>query len=241
MKAALLIVTFLTAFCCMAYELLLAQTLSSILGNTVLRYTITIGLYICSLGIGAFYCDRLPGQSTLRRLINLECYLALAGSLSPALFFFIDFNVQTALFNTPDASWPGWARSLFMHAWIIKLGFISGMEIPLLMKLGEEVESPALASRVLAVDYFGTFVAAVYFPLILFPSVGLMASAVLIGFLNCLAAIGLISMDARPVRERVPLYATTLIMAIWMVLAVSHEKEISEMIISRLFMSTASG
>ena len=39
-------ITFVLAFCSIVYELLLGQTLSAFLGNTVLRYSVTIGLYM---------------------------------------------------------------------------------------------------------------------------------------------------------------------------------------------------
>ena len=225
----------------MAYELLLAQTLSSLLGNTVLRYTVTIGLYIFSLGMGAFFCDRFPGKSTLQRLINLECYLAIAGSLSPVLFFFIDHQTQTFLSFNADAQWPSWFRTILLHAWIVKLGFISGMEIPLLMQLGDDMDGPRLANRVLAIDYFGTFFAAIYFPLILFPSIGLFAAAAFIGFINCLAALGLLLIDSRSLKERAAPMAAINLLAIWLAISLGYEKQVSAFIMSNLFTGVISG
>ena len=50
------VVTVLVAFCSIVYELLMAQTLTLLTGNSVLRYSTTIGLYLASMGIGAFLC-----------------------------------------------------------------------------------------------------------------------------------------------------------------------------------------
>jgi spermidine synthase len=49
--------TFVLAFCSIVYELLLGQALSAFLGNTVLRYSVTIGLYMMSLGIGSMIAE----------------------------------------------------------------------------------------------------------------------------------------------------------------------------------------
>ena len=50
--------TFILAFCSIVYELLLAQSLTAFLENTVLRYSITIGLYMFSMGYGALIAEK---------------------------------------------------------------------------------------------------------------------------------------------------------------------------------------
>ena len=62
---------FVLAFCSIVYELLLGQALSAFLGNTVLRYSVTIGLYMMSLGIGSMIAEgrfvREPGDQPAAR------------------------------------------------------------------------------------------------------------------------------------------------------------------------------
>lgn len=51
------IFTLVLAFCSIVYELLLGQSLSAFMGNTVLRYSVTIGLYLFSMGMGALFAE----------------------------------------------------------------------------------------------------------------------------------------------------------------------------------------
>ena len=55
--------TFVLAFCSIVYELLLGQSLSAFLGNTVLRYSVTIGLYMLSMGIGSLLAEGKIGRA----------------------------------------------------------------------------------------------------------------------------------------------------------------------------------
>lgn len=50
----LIFVAGILAFCSMIYEFFFAQCLAMILGSTVERYTTTVGLYLFSMGLGAW-------------------------------------------------------------------------------------------------------------------------------------------------------------------------------------------
>ena len=69
------LITLLVAYCSIVYELLMAQTLSVLMGNTVMRYSITIGIYLASLGLGAMLCERGHEKDTSRRLVRVEIWL----------------------------------------------------------------------------------------------------------------------------------------------------------------------
>ena len=49
------IVILFIAFCSLSYELIFAELLSAVNGGTVLNYSLTIGLYIASAGLGSFF------------------------------------------------------------------------------------------------------------------------------------------------------------------------------------------
>ncbi|MBL6689858.1 MAG: hypothetical protein ISP91_05665 [Pseudomonadales bacterium] len=168
--------TFLLAFCSIVYELLLGQTLSAFLGNTVLRYSVTIGLYMFSMGIGAL----LAGERILARpvlsLQFLEIALALLGGVSVPLVFFIDLL---------DA--PAWLLSIVAHLLIIVIGVLTGLEIPLLIEVRAEVKNAA--SRILGVDYIGAFVGTVAFALWFYPKLGIFATAIFTASINALVGL----------------------------------------------------
>jgi len=168
--------TFMLAFCSIVYELLLGQTLSAFLGNTVLRYSVTIGLYMFSMGIGAL----LAGERILARpvlsLQYLEIALAVLGGVSVPLVFFIDLL---------DA--PVWLLSIVAHLLIIVIGVLTGLETPLLIEIRAEAKNAA--SRILGVDYIGAFVGTVAFALWFFPKLGIFATAIFTASINALVGL----------------------------------------------------
>src|SRR6185312_10657724 len=65
-----------------------------------------------------------------------------------------------------------------------------GLELPLLMRLLEgQVEFKDIVSRVLTFDYIGALAAALMFPLVLVPQLGLVRSSLLMGAANAAVAL----------------------------------------------------
>lgn len=191
MRRSVYWVTLVLAYCSIVYELVLAQTLGALLGNTFLRYNVTIGLYLASLGAGSLLCTKASGEKGLAQLIRIEWILAALGASGPLLLFAWDaavFKVAGAL----GLAFRGWAYQAliygFDHALIVAVGILSGFELPLLMRLGGSERS----EKVLAIDYGGTLIGAAAFPLLLLPHLGLLASAAATGLLNGLCALYLV-------------------------------------------------
>src|SRR5262249_12617954 len=81
--------TAVIALCSIVYELLLAQTLSALLGNTVLRYSVTIGCFLGALGLGAILCGS-DATDAARRLTRVELALSALGGVAVPLFYVLD-------------------------------------------------------------------------------------------------------------------------------------------------------
>ncbi len=178
----LLALTLIVSFCSIVYELMLAQCLSIVLGNTVLRYSITIGLYLFSLGMGALVFAFSKSKKNPQVLFYIEMILALFGLLLPFLMLGGEQFLRAQLHSTL-ASW------IFTHSVIIFIGLLSGAEVPILMELGREREEESGAQKILASDYIGTFLGAIAFPLFIYEYLGLVAGAALIGALNAVVAL----------------------------------------------------
>jgi spermidine synthase len=194
--------TLVVAMCSIVYELLLAQTLSALLGNTVLRYSITVGCYLGALGLGALLCARRRGSSP-KRLLRIELGLSALGGLSVPLFYFLD-SIQRYVYLAVESGsmWETLAPALYLlatHGIILGIGLLSGYEIPLLLELGEELE-PGSTNKVLGVDYFGSLVGSVLFPLVFLRSFGLLVTGFAIALVNAAAALVLL-LWRRPVRQ----------------------------------------
>ena len=187
-------ITLIVACCSIVYELLMAQTLSALMGNTIMRYSITIGVYLASLGIGAMLCEKGDAKSSADRLIRVEIWLSVIGGMAVFMVSSLDvFHRFLISSNSFFALGVGSAIRpilffVLSHTIIVVIGILSGYEIPLLMALAE-AKKPDTANIVLGIDYFGSLIGAVLFPLLLLPRLGLFAVSYFTGLLNAFACI----------------------------------------------------
>jgi spermidine synthase len=174
-------ITLILAFCSIVYELLLGQALSAFLGNTVLRYSMTIGLYMLSLGIGSFIAE---GRFVARPVISLllvETLLTLIGGGSVVLLFIINAQSMSPLLI-----------SVVAHGLIIVIGILSGFEIPLLIQL-KGLAKKNKENVIIGINYLGAFLGTVAFALILYPHTGIIMAAFLVSLSNAFVGISLIT------------------------------------------------
>lgn len=173
-----LLPTVIIAWSGMLYELVLAQTLAAVFGGTILQYSITIGVFMASLGAGALAVMARPAAHLWRRLLRVEFVMAIVGAGGPALIL--------ALHQIHDL---GFVIQVLCYSVIALVGFCSGFELPLLMRLGSQA---GLSSGVvLMADYFGMLLAAVLFPLLLLPKLGVFGTSLLASALNFAVVLSL--------------------------------------------------
>ncbi len=169
-SAALLISVFIIAVCGLTYELIVGTLSSYLFGNSVVHFSLTIGLFMSAMGLGSF-ASRWITRSILGWFILLEMAIGVVGGCSAALLY--------AVFATSDFYYPA------MVLFIVLVGSFIGMEIPLLTRLsgGRESLKDTLAN-VLAFDYLGALLASILFPLVLLPELGLLKTSFATGLLN---------------------------------------------------------
>lgn len=170
--------TLILAFCSVVYELLLGQTLSAFLGNTVLRYSVTIGLYMLSMGIGALFVRERMLRIPVTTLLVIELGLAILGGYSLGFLFLASY-----------AGLQGLGFSLLAHSLIIVIGILTGIEIPLLMAIRAK-EREGKENRVLGVDYIGAFFGTLAFAFVFYPQFGLTLTGFSVAAVN--AFVGLL-------------------------------------------------
>jgi spermidine synthase len=175
-KAPLLYLNVLIiAACGLIYELLAGTLASYVLGDSVTQFSLIIGIYLSALGIGAWLSKYIE-KNLAARFIDVELAVAIAGGFSAPLLFL------------------GFSRGAYFHAilfgLVVLIGTLVGLELPLLMRiLREHVEFKDLVSRVLTFDYVGSLFAAILFPLLMVPRLGLIRTSLVFGLFN--AAVGL--------------------------------------------------
>ncbi|MBF0522786.1 MAG: hypothetical protein HQL24_07005 [Candidatus Omnitrophica bacterium] len=171
------LITFVLSFCSIVYELILAQTLSAFLADTVLRYSVTVGLYLFSLGIGSLLAEGTFLTAPAFYLIIVEILLAVLGGFS-IVFLFVADALRLS----------GGVFSFLAHGLIILIGILSGFEVPLLIALMDK-DQPNRESLILGFNYLGAFLGTIAFAFIFYPRLGLIPSSLLVGTMNALIGI----------------------------------------------------
>ncbi|HVR19283.1 MAG TPA: polyamine aminopropyltransferase, partial [Polyangiaceae bacterium] len=171
LPAALLYLNvFVVSTCGLVYELLAGTLGSYLLGDSVKQFSLVIGLYLSAMGVGA-WLSRFIEQAIAERFLDIELAVALVGGTSvPFLFLLFPAlkHFDFALFGL-----------------VFVIGVLVGLELPLLLRLLQgEVVFKDLVSRVLTFDYVGALAAALAFPLLFVPELGLVRTSLLMGLLN---------------------------------------------------------
>ncbi|MGB0845503.1 MAG: polyamine aminopropyltransferase [Thiolinea sp.] len=175
---ALLCATFVIAICGLVYELLAGTLSSYLLGDSIYQFSLVIGLFMSSMGIGSWY-SRFIEEELPANFIRLQLLVALVGGLTaPALYF---------AFTILDNYTP------LLFLLVLLLGGMLGIEIPLIIRILKEHASLKVnLSNVFTADYIGALIAALLFPLVLIPQLGLLQTGFVFGLLN--AVVGLLAL-----------------------------------------------
>ncbi|MBM7067403.1 polyamine aminopropyltransferase [Actibacterium sp. 188UL27-1] len=179
-KIILLSSILIVAMCGIVYELIIGAVSSYLLGNSVYQFSLTIGFFMFAMGVGS-YASRFIMGRLIQSFIYVELLLAIIGGIcSIALFMLF-----------PAAPWLYMFGKFFF---ICTIGFLVGLEIPLLTRvLAQKSTTRESIADVLSLDYIGALFGSVAFPILLLPSLGLIASSFAIGLVNaCVAAVNVI-------------------------------------------------
>lgn len=175
----LIAATFLISLCSLSYELILSQILAATLGGTLLRYSTVIGLFTLSLGLGSlsygFFKERVSNRVSL--LFYVEVFLALLGMASPF--------VVVGLEPLRPSGDVGFAFTLLYYIPVMMIGWISGLELPLLLSLGENRRREL---QILSADYLGMFAGSLLIPLVWYSAFGPFAGSLWLALINLVGA-----------------------------------------------------
>ncbi|MGF1553494.1 MAG: spermidine synthase [Paracoccaceae bacterium] len=171
----LLAATFAVAVSGLVYELIAGAAASYLLGDSVAQFSLVIGLFMSAMGLGA-YLSRYV-EDAERGFALSQIALGLVGGFSaPALFLAY-----------------GWLSTFepLLVGLVVAIGALSGLEIPLVTRLLErEGALRTTLSSVLTADYAGALAAALAFPVLIVPHLGLTSASLVFGAMN-LAVAGL--------------------------------------------------
>jgi spermidine synthase len=172
---ALYLNVFVVATCGLVYELLAGALGSYLLGDSVTQFSLVIGLYLSAMGAGAWISRRIE-KNLAAKFLEVELAVAVIGGLAVPVLFLSFAQVEHF--------------QLLLLCFVFAIGTLVGLEIPLLMRLLEgQLALKDIVSRVLTFDYIGALAAALMFPLLLVPKLGLIRTSLLMGVANALIAL----------------------------------------------------
>jgi spermidine synthase len=156
------------------YELLIAGYSSYLLGDSVTQFALTIGVFLCAMGLGS-YVTRFIARRIVDAFVWTEVAIALCGG--PALLLlYVAYQLElpyvAAMLGTTGV-----------------IGALIGLEIPLVIRLaaGRATLRRAVAD-VLGLDYVGALLGSLIFPLVLLPSLGFTRTCLAVGLVNLAVA-----------------------------------------------------
>ena len=187
--AAIYAAALVLAACSLLYELLIAQTLATLAANTVVWYSVTIGVYLASMGIGALLHQRYATGDLWVRLFRVELGLCVVGAIAvPILNFAHTGGLLLSYADLVTLSNIVFFGSAFLLT--ATIGVLTGFELPLLIDLANAASSEKrVTNRVLAADYMGSLLAGLVFPLVLMPHIGLIVIGLLTAAVNLAVAL----------------------------------------------------
>lgn len=177
---------FIIALCTIVYELLIGSVSSYFLGDSITQFSLTIGLFMFAMGVGAFI-SRSIHQNLLVYFVGIEIALGLAGGSSVPLLYLI---YGYGKFYQPA-----------MIIIILVIGTLVGLELPLLTRILKDYGSLRVTlANVLSVDYVGALIASIIFPFILLPFLGTIKTSLTTGLIN----VGVAVLTLKVFSSRIP-------------------------------------
>jgi spermidine synthase len=176
LNRALLASVFVIAACGLVYELIAAAASTYLLGDSITQFSVVIGVYLAAMGAGS-YASRYVVSGLVARFIDVELMIAVLGGFSAAAMFL-------------SFAWTGAGFRVVLYGVVVLVGFLVGLEIPLVMRiLRERLGFRDLVAQVLTFDYLGALAVSIAFPLLLAPRLGLIRTAFLFGIMNAVVAL----------------------------------------------------
>lgn len=175
MNIALFISVLLIAACGLVYELVASSLASYLLGDSVFQFSTVIGTYLFAMGVGS-WMSRYVAKGLVTRFVEIELMVGIVGGFSSTALFLAFAYTSSFRF--------------LLYGFVIAIGVLVGLEIPLLMRiLRDRYSFKDVVANVLTFDYLGALAASLAFPVILVPRLGLVRSAMMFGLVNAAIAL----------------------------------------------------
>ncbi|WP_297136324.1 polyamine aminopropyltransferase [Terrisporobacter sp.] len=219
----LMLTTLIISGCSIVYELLISAIGSYLVGDSIKQFSITIGLYMSAMGLGS-YLSKYLKRNLFDFLVTVELMVGIVGGFSAVILF--SANLYLSSYN------------IVMYYQVIFIGVLVGLEIPLLTRIMEEYKSnlSITLSSIFTFDYIGGLLGSILFPLLLLPQLGYFTTSFLVGSLNIVAAIIIISNYKKYLNFYKYFKVLSIISLIIMIIGSIFSEELSSTIEDKMYM-----
>jgi len=154
---------------------------------TVFWYSFTFGLYLLAMGLGAVSCNKIFKAQGWEALWKVEMWLSFVGGMSVMIISIGQMVLSYVWIRNAFYNCFGFFVLLFVSV-VMMIGFLTGLELPLLIRIAKDSGFKSAANRTLSADYFGSLVAGVIFPLCI-ASISLLTFGLSIALINLFIAV----------------------------------------------------
>ena len=220
-KFALIITAFSISVCGISYELLAGTISSYFLGNAVLQYSLTIGIFLSAMGVGS-YISRKFEKNLVESFIIIQMLVGLVGGFSTFILFSAYQYVEVFY--------------IVFYLFILILGSLIGLEIPLLVRIMKDYEALKFSiSDILAFDYIGALLASILFPLVVLPKMGLMHASFFYGLMSMVISFFNIAIFSEIIKKRKLLIALSATISIILLLGLAQSANLVKFFDTNLY------
>lgn len=218
----LMLTTLIISGCSIVYEVLISSVSSYLVGDSIKQFSITIGIYMCAMGVGS-YISKFLKKDLFDWFVLVEIGVGIIGGISSLVLFLSNIYIES--------------YTLVMYMEIITIGIFVGLEIPLLTRIIEENTKNLriTLSSIFSFDYIGGLIGSIAFPLLLLPNLGYFTTAFLIGALNITVSIIIIFTYRRYIKRFQVFRFISFISLFFMVLGMIYSENIANNIENKLY------
>lgn len=193
MQIFLLVSVFIIAVCGLVYQLLAGTISSYLVGDSVYQFSLVIGLFMSSMGLGSFL-SRYINDKLHDWFILVETLTGVAGGMSSIILFLAFAQVEN---YTP-----------FLLMVSITIGTLIGLELPIILRIVKEHNTLKIVlSNVMTADYIGALFASLLFPIVFVPRLGLIRTSLMFGTINVAVAAAAIYVFRERIKSKDSLIA----------------------------------
>ena len=217
-----MLTTMIISGCSICYELIISALSSFLKGDSVLQYSITIGIYMFAMGLGS-YLSKFFKNNLFNWFVSIEIGVGLIGGLSTIILFLA--NIYLVCYQ------------IIMYVIILIIGIFVGMEIPILTRIIENNENNlrVTISSIFSFDYIGGLIGSIAFPLLLLPHLGYFCTAFLVGSLNIIVSLIIILSYKNSITHYNKFLSATILILSAMIIGTIFSENISKFVEDGLY------